>query len=85
MPGESAVVIGGRNYWTMFTQMVKAAGAYPVIVSEPSELRREYARKSGADYVINPLEEDLESFVRGLIQWGPIMALMWWKPDDGKR
>lgn len=70
MPGESAVVIGAGTIGLMFTQMMKAAGAYPVIVSEPSGLRREFARKSGADYVVNPLEQNLESFVRRLLPMG---------------
>lgn len=70
IPGESVVVIGAGTIGLMFTQMVKAAGAYPVIVSEPSELRREFAGKAGADYVVNPQEQDLEAFVRDIIPLG---------------
>lgn len=70
MPGESVVVIGAGTIGLIFTQMMKAAGAHPVIVSEPSELRRKLAKKSGADYVINPLAQDLENFVRDIVPLG---------------
>lgn len=63
-PGESVLVIGAGTIGLMFTQMMKAAGAFPIIVSELSGLRREFAKKSGADYVINPLETDVEAFAK---------------------
>ena len=62
-PGESVTVIGAGPIGLLFVQLMKASGAYPIIVSEPSELRRAYALKSGADYAINPMETDLEAFV----------------------
>jgi threonine dehydrogenase-like Zn-dependent dehydrogenase len=43
---------------------MKASGAYPIIVSEPNALRREFAMKSGADFTVNPLETNLEEYVR---------------------
>jgi 2-desacetyl-2-hydroxyethyl bacteriochlorophyllide A dehydrogenase len=62
-PGESVTVIGGGPIGLLFVQLMKASGAYPIIVSEPNELRREYAKKSGADFAVNPLNTDLEQFV----------------------
>ncbi len=62
-PGESVTVIGAGPIGLLFVQLMKASGAYPIIVSEPSELRREFALKSGADYVVNPMETDIEAFV----------------------
>ncbi len=62
-PGESVTVIGAGPIGLLFVQLMKASGAYPIIVSEPSELRRDFALKSGADYVVNPMETDLEAFV----------------------
>lgn len=62
-PGDSVLVMGAGAIGLLFTQIMKACGAYPIIVSEPAEMRREYALKCGADFVVNPIEEDLEAFV----------------------
>ena len=62
-PGESVTVIGAGPIGLLFVQLMKASGAYPIIVSEPSALRREYAMKSGATHTVNPMETDLEAFV----------------------
>jgi len=66
IPGQSAHVIGAGPIGLIFVQMLKAAGVYPVIVSEPMQFRREYAKKCGADYVFNPLEEDAAGFVSSI-------------------
>jgi len=63
-PGDSITIVGAGTIGLMFIQMAKAAGAYPVIVSEPSARRREFALNSGADYVINPKEVDISAFVK---------------------
>lgn len=63
-PGDSVTVIGAGPIGLLFVQLMKASGAYPIIVSEPSELRREFALKSGADFVVNPIETDLETFIK---------------------
>lgn len=74
-PGESVVVLGAGTIGLMFTQMMKAAGAHPIIVSEPNALRREFALKSGADYVVDPTATDLESFVREKVGLGADYAI----------
>ena len=63
-PGESVVVMGAGAIGLLFIQMMKACGASPVIVSEPAPLRREFARKCGADILVDPLTEDLEKIVK---------------------
>ncbi len=62
-PGSSVVIIGAGPIGLMFVQLMKASGAYPIIVSEPNEYRCSFAQKCGADYVINPTKQDLASFV----------------------
>ncbi len=47
----------------MHLQLAKIAGASKVIVSEPNEMRREKALKLGADIVVDPTKEDLDSIV----------------------
>jgi 2-desacetyl-2-hydroxyethyl bacteriochlorophyllide A dehydrogenase len=63
-PAESAVVLGAGPIGLMFVQMAKAAGAYPIIVSEPAEFRRKFAVLSGADFTIDPIKENLAAFVK---------------------
>lgn len=69
-PGESVTVVGAGTIGLMFVQMMKAAGAYPIIVSEPSEIRRKVALECGADYVVNPLEQDLPEIVKEKTKFG---------------
>lgn len=69
-PGESVTVIGAGTIGLMFVQMMKAAGASPIIVSEISETRRKFALDNGADYVINPLEDDVAKIVKQKTDFG---------------
>ena len=59
-PGSNAVVIGGGPIGLSAITVLRASGAAKVILSEPSEERREIGKKLGADYTINPLEENLK-------------------------
>ena len=63
-PGDSALVCGAGAIGIMFMQIVKAAGAYPVIVSEPIASRRKAALECGADIVVDPVNENLEDVVK---------------------
>ncbi len=56
--GDTVVVIGAGPIGQMMIMLAKKAGASTVIVSDLAELRREMAKKSGADVVIDPAEED---------------------------
>ncbi len=62
-PGDSVLIIGAGAIGLLFVQVLKASGAYPIIVSEPAPLRRDYAKKCGADFVVDPFSENLEQFV----------------------
>ena len=74
-PGDSVLVMGAGAIGLLFVQMMKACGAYPVIVSEPAPLRREFARKCGADYLVDPLTQDLEAYTRDLTGIGVDYAI----------
>lgn len=74
-PGESVTIIGAGPIGLMYCKAMKACGAYPVIVSEPSALRQEFAKKCGADYVINPIEQNLEVFVKEVTKIGTDVAI----------
>jgi 2-desacetyl-2-hydroxyethyl bacteriochlorophyllide A dehydrogenase len=69
-PGESALVIGAGPIALLYVQMLKSAGASPIIVSEPNKARREFAASYGADYTVDPLAEDLEKYVKSVTGLG---------------
>ena len=70
MPGDSALVMGAGPIGLLVVQLLKASGVSPIIVSEPSKLRQEFAQKSGADYVIDPQTDDPPSFCQEVTDGG---------------
>ncbi len=64
--GKSTLITGAGPLGLLGIAVAKASGAYPVIVSEPSEFRRKLAEQVGADYIINPFEEDVVKEVRDI-------------------
>jgi 2-desacetyl-2-hydroxyethyl bacteriochlorophyllide A dehydrogenase len=65
-PGESVLVIGGGPIGLLYLMLFKAAGAFPVIVSEPAAQRARWASELGADEVIDPRSTDVAAAVRDL-------------------
>lgn len=74
-PGESALIIGAGPIGLLFVQVLKASGVSPVIVAEPTALRQDFARKCGADYVVNPFDTDVETYVKGITGIGVDVAI----------
>ncbi|MFC0560901.1 2,3-butanediol dehydrogenase [Halalkalibacter alkalisediminis] len=68
--GDTVAVIGAGPIGLLVVQSAKAAGATKVIVVEVSPERQDFAKKVGADVVINPLEvdaiEEIRSHTNGL-------------------
>ncbi len=62
MVGETAVVLGAGPIGLYYIAIFKASGLY-VLVSEPSDYRRKFAREMGADLVVDPQETPLEDVV----------------------
>lgn len=56
--GGSVGILGAGPIGLLCLQVARAAGADPVLVSEPAPARREAAAKLGADVVIDPTKED---------------------------
>ena len=52
--GESALVMGLGILGVFAVQQLRAAGAYPIIAADPIPERREFAKKMGADFVLDP-------------------------------
>lgn len=68
--GESALVMGLGILGVFAVQELKAAGAYPIIAVDPVPERREFALKMGADFAIDPQEEDFYGKVREITNGG---------------
>ncbi len=64
--GESAIVMGLGILGMIAVQLLKAAGAYPVIAVDPIKSKRELAIKNGADYVFDPFSDSFAEDVMNL-------------------
>lgn len=64
--GKTVLITGAGPLGLLGITVAKASGASLVIVSEPSEFRRDLAKKVGADVTINPMEENVVKEVRDL-------------------
>jgi len=67
-PGQSVLVLGAGPIGLLYVLLFKAAGASPLIVSEPSPYRARWAHELGADVVLDPREGDIGSMVRELTE-----------------
>jgi len=65
-PGEPALVIGAGPVGLAIVGVLRYRGAGPVIVSEPSVVRRAAAARLGADMVLDPSEADVGRTARGV-------------------
>jgi threonine 3-dehydrogenase len=70
VPARNCIVVPPSipRHWVSLMEpmgiaIAKACGASLVIASEPNPLRRDLARRMGADIVVNPLEQDVREVV----------------------
>lgn len=68
--GESAMVMGLGILGIFAVQELKAAGAYPVIAVDPIEERRDFALKMGADFALDPTDDNFAKNVIALSNGG---------------
>jgi threonine dehydrogenase-like Zn-dependent dehydrogenase len=64
LPGEAVAVFGAGPVGLLFLSLFRAAGAGLVIVVEPAELRRDAAKRMGADVCIDPSLDDAAAAAR---------------------
>lgn len=64
--GESAMVMGLGVLGMIAVQLLRIAGAAPVIAVDPVKERREEALKLGADYALDPFEDGFAQKVKEL-------------------
>jgi 2-desacetyl-2-hydroxyethyl bacteriochlorophyllide A dehydrogenase len=65
-PGESVLILGAGPIGLLYLMLLKAAGASPLIVSEPAPHRAKWARDLGADEVVDPQKTNVQDAVREL-------------------
>jgi len=56
--GESAIVMGMGILGLVGLKLLKAAGAAPIIAVDPNPEKRQKAMECGADFTLDPFEED---------------------------
>ena len=73
--GESAVVMGQGILGQLGLQLLRAAGACPVIAVDPIPSKRERAMELGADLALDPYEADFVDRAREATHGGANVAL----------
>ena len=73
--GESMLVMGLGILGLMAVEFAKAAGAVPVIAVDPVAQRREKAIQCGADYALDPFDENFTDRVKELTNGGANTAI----------
>lgn len=71
VPGESVLVLGAGFMGMLNVALAKSWGASRVMVSEPSQFRRDMAMKFGADVIDPTTGEDVGEWARSLVGEGP--------------
>jgi L-iditol 2-dehydrogenase len=67
-PGDTVLVMGSGPIGTMHLLLARSRGAGKVVASEPNPDRRAQAKNMGADWVVDPLVEDLPAILADLTQ-----------------
>jgi len=73
--GESAMVMGLGTLGLIAVNLLRIAGAVPVIAVDPVEERRKKALDFGADYAFNPFDEDFIYKVKSVTNGGVNVAI----------
>ena len=73
--GESIIVFGLGVLGLFSIQIAKASGLMPVIAIDPLKERRDLALKLGADFALDPTEQDFTAKVKELTNGGANIAI----------
>lgn len=73
--GEPAIVMGYGILGMIAAKLLKAAGAYPVIVADLQEEKRKKAIEMGADYAFDSSKEDFAEKVKAVTNGGVKVAI----------
>lgn len=64
VPGDNVVIIGGGMIGLIMLQLAKLKGASRLVMVEPIAPKREIAKNLGADIVIDPINEDVNTVLK---------------------
>jgi threonine dehydrogenase-like Zn-dependent dehydrogenase len=73
--GESAIIMGLGVLGLVSIDLLRAAGAVPIIAVDPVPEKRALALKLGADYALDPYEEGFAKTVKSLTGGGANVAI----------
>lgn len=73
--GESAIVMGLGVLGLISVELLRAAGAVPIIAVDPVPEKRAQALALGADFALDPFAEDFISTVKNLTHGGAKVAI----------
>lgn len=73
--GESAIVMGYGILGMIAAKLLKAAGAYPIIVADLQEEKRKKALELGADYAFDSSSPDFAEQVKAVTNGGVRVAI----------
>ncbi|MBQ2748180.1 MAG: zinc-binding alcohol dehydrogenase [Clostridia bacterium] len=73
--GESAIVMGQGVLGMIAVELLRVAGAAPIIAVDPVAEKRELALKRGADYALDPFAPDFVETVKSLTGGGAKVAI----------
>lgn len=62
--GDTALILGAGPIGLLHQTVIRLNGASQIIVSDPSQSRRDTAKSLGADIVVDPTSEDLNQIVK---------------------
>lgn len=65
-PDDTVLVLGGGMIGLGVARFLRLRGAGTIVLSDPSPLRREAARRLGVDIVVDPLAQDVTQEMRAL-------------------
>lgn len=73
--GESAVIMGLGVLGLISIDLLRAAGAAPIIAVDPVPEKRALALRRGADFALDPFDPEFAETVKGLTDGGARVAL----------
>jgi threonine dehydrogenase-like Zn-dependent dehydrogenase len=73
--GEAAIVMGLGVLGLIAVELLRAAGATPIIAVDPIESKRQKALEIGADYALDPFAKDFVERVKEITDGGADVAI----------
>lgn len=62
-PGQTVLIVGGGTIGLLMVQLARISGASTIILSEPIEMRRKIGLDIGADFAIDPINENVSEAI----------------------